>query len=367
MRARGVARRGSRQRPLRAGAVQVSEVQRARILTAMVRVVAEHGAGSATVARVVARAGVSRRTFYEQFTGCEDCFLAVFEDTITRASRIVSEATADAPPAWREQVRAGLATLLAFFDEEPTLGSLLVVDALGAGPEVLEYRARLLEKLTAIVEQGRRGTDAKRGTSSSSPRLTAEGTVGAVLAEGTVGAVLSVIHARMLEQRAAERSTNGSGRARQAPGPLLGLLNPLMGMIVLPYLGQAAATKELARPVPNNPRRPRQASGNDITASAHRARGETGPHDPLEGLNMRLTFRTLVVLSAIAHDPGASNRRIADAADIHDQGQISKLLTRLQRLGLVENTGNGHTHGEPNAWTLTPRGTEVQRVLADGR
>jgi AcrR family transcriptional regulator len=349
--------------------MQVSEVQRARILTAMVRVVAERGAGSATVARVVARAGVSRRTFYEQFSGCEDCFLAVFQDTIARASKIVSEATVGAPPVWCEQIRAGLAALLAFFDEEPTLGSLLIVDALGAGQEVLEHRARLLEKLTAILEQGRRGADAKRGTSSSSPR--------SLTAEGTVGAVLSVIHARMLEQRAMNRSTNGSpstqesSRARHACEPLLGLLNPLMGMIVLPYLGQAAANRELAHPIPKSPRR-RPASGSHHALGGHdatatHAGGEAGPRDPLEGLNMRLTYRTLVVLSAVASEPGASNRRIADTAGVQDQGQISKLLTRLHRLGLIQNTGNGHTHGEPNAWTLTPRGTQVQQVLATGR
>ncbi len=340
--------------------MQVSEVQRARILTGMVRVVAEHGAGGATVARVVARAGVSRRTFYEQFTDCEDCFLDVFQDTIVRVEKIVSEATAGIPPVWREQVRAGLTALLAFFDDEPTLGSLLVVDALGAGPEVLEHRARLLEKLTAIIEQGHdrdrpaRGTNTKRGKSSSPPPT--------LTAEGTVGAVLSVIHARMLEQRATKRSTKEPPHTRPVPGPLLGLLNPLMGMIVLPYLGQAAATRELTHLAPKSLSRSRQTPDSHDTP-AHHARGETGPRDPLEGLNMRLTYRTLVVLSAIAHDPGASNRQIADAAGVHDQGQISKLLTRLQRLGLVQNTGQGHTHGEPNAWALTPRGTQVQQSI----
>jgi AcrR family transcriptional regulator/DNA-binding MarR family transcriptional regulator len=329
--------------------VQVSEVQRARILTAMVHVVAEGGVGSATVARVVARAGVSRRTFYEQFSGCEDCFLAVFEDTLARAHRIASEAAADAQPVWRERLRAGLAGLLAFFDAEPLSGSLLIVDALGAGPLVLERRTRILETLTAIVDRGRLETRRGRGTtspSSSPPPLTAE---------GLVGAVLSVIHARMLEHRAGHPA-NGSSRSRHAPAPLIDLLNPLMGMIVLPYQGQAAARKELARPTPNTPRAQR-SSNTSLQPSG----------DPLQGLNMRLTYRTLTVLSAIATDPGASNRQIADHAGIHDQGQISKLLTRLQRLGLIDNTGAGQSHGEPNAWTLTPRGTDVQRALATGR
>jgi DNA-binding MarR family transcriptional regulator len=81
---------------------------------------------------------------------------------------------------------------------------------------------------------------------------------------------------------------------------------------------------------------------------------------------MRLTYRTLMVLGAVAAEPGASNRRIADTAGVHDQGQISKLLGRLEKLELIHNNGNGQPKGEPNAWTLTPRGREVQQVLTNG-
>jgi AcrR family transcriptional regulator len=340
--------------------VQVLDVQRARILAAMVQVVAEEGAGSVTVARVVSRAGVSRRTFYDLFDGCEDCFLAVFEDALARATQVAVGAAQDTPSAWRERVRAGLAALLGLFDEEPALGSLLVVDALGAGPEVLECRARALESLAAIVAQGSSAAKRKRGTSSeeSSPPLTAE---------GVVGAVLSVVHARMLERRRAHAraahartvsrsAVNGSARSVREPAPLIELLNPLMGVIVLPYLGQAAARRELDHPTPQTP--------------SARTSGSTGgtpksptPANPLAGLNMRITYRTLQVLATIAQAPGASNRQIADGAGVHDQGQISKLLTRLERLDLIHNTGQGQPQGAPNAWTLTPQGQQVEQAL----
>jgi DNA-binding MarR family transcriptional regulator len=78
---------------------------------------------------------------------------------------------------------------------------------------------------------------------------------------------------------------------------------------------------------------------------------------------MRLTYRTLMVLSAIGMEPGASNRRVGEAAGVHDQGQISKLLGRLEKLGLIHNIGNGQPRGEPNAWTLTPRGQEVAQAF----
>lgn len=78
---------------------------------------------------------------------------------------------------------------------------------------------------------------------------------------------------------------------------------------------------------------------------------------------MRLTYRTLRVLAAIAAQPGASNREVAEHADIADQGQMSRLLARLQKLGLIENTGQGQPQGEPNAWTLTAKGTEVEQAI----
>ena len=45
----------------------------------MAQVVAEKGYAATTVADVVERAGVSRRTFYEQFADKEACFLAAYD------------------------------------------------------------------------------------------------------------------------------------------------------------------------------------------------------------------------------------------------------------------------------------------------
>lgn len=78
---------------------------------------------------------------------------------------------------------------------------------------------------------------------------------------------------------------------------------------------------------------------------------------------MRLTYRTARVLECIAGRPGVSNRGVADLAGVADPGQISKLLARLERLGLTVNTGLGHTKGEPNAWELTPLGRQVAQRL----
>jgi DNA-binding MarR family transcriptional regulator len=78
---------------------------------------------------------------------------------------------------------------------------------------------------------------------------------------------------------------------------------------------------------------------------------------------MRLTYRTIRVLLAIGEQPGASNREIGAAAGIEDQGQISKLLARLARLGLIDNAGLGHHTGSPNEWALTQKGRHLQNTI----
>ena len=86
---------------------------------------------------------------------------------------------------------------------------------------------------------------------------------------------------------------------------------------------------------------------------------------PIAALGFRLTVRTYLVLSAVAELGGRganpNNREVADAAGVSDQGQISRLLSRLEGLGLLQNTG-GSTQGVPRAWQITPRGEEIVRV-----
>jgi AcrR family transcriptional regulator len=325
---------------------RITEVQRTRMLGAAARIVGEVGYGGMSVARITSRAGVSRRTFYEQFEDREDCFLALFEEALERASRVAREAAAGLVAAgagerWHERVRAGLFALLALVEDDAAIGSLLIVDALAVGPKVLKRRARALETLRTVISEGRAEAKKTRGAPAAPTPLTAE---------GVLGAVLSVVHARLLERAAADPAKDGSVRRQPS---LTGLLNPLMGMIVLPYLGQDAAARELERP---KPRAARALKATRVLKELAR--------DPLQGLPMRLTSRTLLVLTAISERPGASNRQIADVAGIHDQGQISKLLGRLERIGLIANYGAGQAKGEANAWGLTPKGKEVDAALS---
>jgi AcrR family transcriptional regulator/DNA-binding MarR family transcriptional regulator len=290
------------------------------MLAAAVEAVEDVGYARMTVAQVISRARVSRKTFYDVFTDREDCFLAAFEQALAQARSLAQDAYAS-ESNWRDGIRASLARLLVFMDEEPGLAKLCIVEALGAGERVLERRAKVLDEIAVVIDRGRLASNATR----EPPDVTAE---------GVVGAIFAVLHTRVLE-------TGGE--------PLTTLLGPLMSMIVLPYLGARAAGRELTRPPLDPP-------------SAARGRGQARHKDPLDGLNMRLTYRTVRVLMVIAEHPGASNREIAEGSGIVDQGQISKLLNRLARLKLVENHGDGQEKGAANAWHLTPRGAQVERA-----
>jgi len=304
----------------------VVEHQRARLLTAAVAAVDELGWSQATVGQITARAHVSRRTFYALFIDREDCLLAVLKDTAQRLTVELRAAELD-HLSWRERIRTGLWRILCFFEADPALARVCVVQSARGGQAVLEYREGTLAALTAAIDEGR-GESAR---AAECPRLTAE---------GLAGATLSILYARLL---------NGERE------PLDGLLGELMATIVLPYRGSAAAARELSRPAPEPAPAARERLGASLTpAGVGRAR-----------IPFRLTVRTHLVLSAVAElsERGANpnNREVSDAAGVSDQGQISKLLSRLEGHGLLQNTG-GQTQGIPRAWRLTPRGEEIVRV-----
>jgi len=303
---------------------QVVEIQRSRMLAAAARAVEELGYTRATVAHITRRAKVSRRTFYELFRNREECLLAALEDVVEDIRREVAAAGLEGEP-WRERIRGGLWVVLSFFDREPVLARFCVVQAMRGSQAVLERREEILNDLARAIDEGR--AEGTRG--EECPPLTAE---------GLVGAGFALVYSRLL---------------RKDSEPLTGLLGDLMGMIVLPYMGPAAVRREQARPAPA-----------PVKAPARRTppAGEA-EIDVLAGIPMRLTYRTMRVLEAIADEPGISNRGVGLRAEIADQGQISKLLSRLERLGLAANRGEGHAKGEPNAWTLTPMGREVAQTI----
>ena len=200
---------------------EVAESQRARIIEAMRAAIAEHGYSDASVADVIKRAGVSRKTFYAQFTDKEDCFLAIYDEHVARLHAIARDAF-DAQDEWIPSLRAGLTALLNALAYEPAVARLCFVDVLAAGPHAAEARNAAMRELEGILELGR-GGDATAGDSSPTPRA---------LGMSMVGGLGEVLYQEIV-----------AGQAEQLPA----LLPELMYALVLPFEGREAAQRELER------------------------------------------------------------------------------------------------------------------------
>jgi AcrR family transcriptional regulator/DNA-binding MarR family transcriptional regulator len=307
----------------------VNDMQRSRLLAAAVGAVGEHGWEGASIERITQHAGVSRRTFYDLFKDREACLVAVLEGAVARITRELQAAELQGL-SWSERVREGLWVILCFFDREPGLARVCLVESRRGDHAALLYRQQIIQSLVEIVEAGRleRSRDGQDA--------------GGLVAQGVVGGVSEVLYSLLLNTR-----------DKPSPGPLSGLLGQLMGMIVLPYMGAAAARREQSRPLP--PLAVQSTDPQEEQVSV----GDGG--DLLVGLPMRLTYRTARVLQTLAEHPGQSNRQVGELVGIPDQGQTSKLLARLARLGLLVN--GEPLKGERNKWVLTPAGRQVTRSI----
>jgi AcrR family transcriptional regulator len=292
------------------------DIHRARILGAMSTIVSADGVERATVTHVISLARVPRGAFYEQFSGRDDALLALVESALERTRARVREASEN-ELGWQRKTRAGLVALLALYEAEPEIGRLCLIHSHHPEQGLQRLRCEVMGQLAQMVAAGAvQGRQAPGGLS----------------AQCTVAGVLGVLEARLREQ----------------PAPrLTELAGELMSFIVLPYRGARAARAARAR----------GASRAAVPAVEAAARARPP--------GVRITYRTMRVLAAIGSRPGLSNQEVAEQAGIADPGQISKLLKRLQAVGLVANNGGGQELGSSNAWRLTEEGRLLERsVLA---
>lgn len=127
----------------------VADSQRGRLLAAVATVVARKGYGAATVADVIALAGVSRRTFYELFPNFEDCYLAAYEHGMRQLLAAIREAVTRLPKDdWRARTRAAIAAYLDALAAMPDAAWAYSIEVLGAGRRALQARAWVLGQWT---------------------------------------------------------------------------------------------------------------------------------------------------------------------------------------------------------------------------
>jgi AcrR family transcriptional regulator len=195
---------------------QVAESQRARLLAAMTLTVGQSSFRDARIADVIARAGVSRKTFYEHFEDKEDCFVAAYQLGLDQLLLVTMEAF-DAQDHWVDQLRAGLTALLNALAYDPGMARICFVEVMAAGPKAVERRNEAMRGFASIYDAGR---DA------------AQRDLPAFTGLGMMGGLSEILYREIVAGATAE---------------LPQLIPELMYMTVLPFLGPEAAERELER------------------------------------------------------------------------------------------------------------------------
>ncbi len=195
----------------------VANNQRERIIAAVALVVAGTGYADATVAAIIRRAGVSRRSFYQHFANKHDVFLAAFDQAV---GALTDQAIAayTAQEDYLVGLRCCLETCLRLLAGDPAMARMVVVEVFSAGQQALERRRLVLARLTEEIVR--------------SARELPQPPMGAHLtAENIVGAVFQVIYNRVHQ-----------GQARELPD----LLPDLLYCVLVPLVGHEVAVTERA-------------------------------------------------------------------------------------------------------------------------
>lgn len=191
---------------------QVAHNQRERLIAGLATAVAEKGYRAVTITDITKAARVSRRVFYENFEGKDECFLAAFEVVVGHIRALAEEAVASSDD-WPGQAIAAARAVLLFFAAEPDLARLCLVESQAAGPAVSARFHEAVHEVVPYLEQGRGLREGDREL----PPTTEESTLGALVL--LAGRKVAAGEAEQLEE----------------------LLPDFAEFILAPYLGAEAA------------------------------------------------------------------------------------------------------------------------------
>lgn len=196
----------------------VAKNQRDRLTAGMIAAVAEHGFHEATIAQIAAAAGVSRRTFYGYFSSKEECFFDTFGQVADHLEGAM--AGAGEPGAeWPERVRAQLTAMLETFAANPDLARFALIAPPNAGGEIASRYRELLDRLFAILVEGKPPPPAAREPSRA-------------VTDGLLGGIVALIVRKV-------KAGEGQELTELAPD--------LLGLFLAPYYGREEAVR-LAQP-----------------------------------------------------------------------------------------------------------------------
>jgi AcrR family transcriptional regulator len=209
--------------------------QRERILAAVADVCSAAGYVAMSVEDIVVTSGVSRRTFYDNFRGKEDVYLAAF-DEVSKQLLTRVYAAYEGADGLVAKVRESLAAFLSFIADEPTFADMCIVEVMAAGSNAIERRNRTMAAFAQLIEQA---AAAELPKSKLPPALTAE---------TLVGGIYEVVYSRVLQ-----------GRGDELPA----LLPDLLFSVLLPYVGRETAGSLLK----NERRRSKPKAGKQADSS----------------------------------------------------------------------------------------------------
>jgi AcrR family transcriptional regulator len=193
--------------------------QRERLIAGLAEAIAENGYAGTTIAHITRHAAVSRRTFYEHFASKDECFVAAYDTVMAELRERVGQAFEGAAD-WPHAVQAGIGAMLGFLAAEPHLARLCMVEALVAGPVVVERYDAAIQSFVPYFQGGRQGR---------SPEVLSR--LSPTTEEALVGGMMSLISRRIIAGKTAE---------------LESLLPDLVEFTLTPYLGSDEAS-EIAR------------------------------------------------------------------------------------------------------------------------
>jgi AcrR family transcriptional regulator len=124
-----------------------------RIMDAIAELTAEQGYDATKIGDIVRRAGVARKTLYDNFEGKEEVFLAAFDAAVEEALRRVEAACGEAEGGWEEKVRAALAAFLGYVAEEPALARMCMIESLSATPESTRRYEDAMQRFVDLTSQ----------------------------------------------------------------------------------------------------------------------------------------------------------------------------------------------------------------------
>jgi AcrR family transcriptional regulator len=122
-------------------------------MDALAELTAEQGYEATKISDIVSRAGVARKTLYDNFEGKEEVFLAAFDAARDEVLRRVEESGTGLDGDWQDRVEAGLAAFLGYIAEEPTLARMCMIEALSATPATTKRYEDALETFVELTRQ----------------------------------------------------------------------------------------------------------------------------------------------------------------------------------------------------------------------